>query len=330
VVWGIARAEASKQPIQEFTMQVRLSSGSKNVFSFGPAGSKSGLDVEVLRGEAAATVAGVAEVDGLFAISGLPDADVICELSANGYLNWMSEKLRVLSGELLEISPSCIRAATISGIVVDHEGTPVAGASVPADVVSRSTRNNTFFSRRSQPFRPSAPTVDRTDATGRFVYGGLAAGEIEIAASHPAHLDSEVFKTTLQTGEDLKDQVLQLRAAGALIGRVFDENGSPLPEGVIKLRDINTKEDPSRAAFPIGLGQTRLQCTADQQGGYRLEGVEPGVYSVVLSAPQKTGQAVPGLIVFGGKKVKSPVSRDVAETPLVHRAESIPETVSSW
>src|ERR1700736_2123570 len=83
---------------------------------------------------------------------------------------------------------------------------------------------------------------------------------------------------TLHAGQDLKDLQFRLISAGVISGKIYDDDGEPLP-GVM----VNA----SRQVYSQGkrTGETTTSVSTNDLGEYRLYGLSPGRYSVSCAYP---------------------------------------------
>lgn len=151
------------------------------------------------------------------------------------------------------------------------------------------------------------------DSQGRFAFTGLAAGSFSLAATKPGWTggaygqrrpDGTPMPLVLTGGDRLGSVVLQLWKNASLGGLVVDEAGEPIVGlGVRALRRSWIGGRPRYAM--AGAAQT------DDRGLYRIAGLRPGEYIVVVpqtpsTAPASGGQApmnpavLQGMLAAGG------------------------------
>lgn len=212
-----------------------------------------------------------------------------------------------------------IESSTISGVVHDPRGRPVAGATVllypPADL----------------PFQD--PEILHTDTEGRFRSARETPGEgsvIVIAAGFSPYWNNA---TTAAKPIDV-----ELTDGAELAGRVFDAR-SKAPISGAKLQAEVFPPARSRPSRDPLLGV--VEATTDDRGRFRLEGVPHGSWSLSASAPGyrretvtvgDVGQAgeiflFPGAgidgVVFGPKG-------EAVEGALVHVSKGSPWSWQAW
>jgi protocatechuate 3,4-dioxygenase beta subunit len=168
-------------------------------------------------------------------------------------------------------------AAVISGRVLRPGGRPLAGAIVRL-IPALSTL--------------APPKLAFTDGQGayRFVIPEAAAGSYRVAANGPGYLGTEYGQRrasdpgeeiTVAAG-DTRDRVdLTLQRPGTIAGRLFDENGEPV-EGVA-VQAAQVRYVDGRRRLVESAPRTR---PTDDQGRYRIFGLQPGEYFVSAAVGQ--------------------------------------------
>jgi hypothetical protein len=173
-------------------------------------------------------------------------------------------------------------SAVIRGRVLRPGGRPIAGA-----IVRLIPAASTFA-----PLK-----LAFTDAQGeyQFVLPKEAAGAYRVAAIGQGYLGTEYGqRRTSDPGEEItvgsgetRDRIMMtLQRPGAITGRLFDENGDPV-EG-IALRTSQVRYVGGRRRL---VEQTTFTPPTDDQGRYRIFGLQPGEYLVSAAV----GQVVMGL-----------------------------------
>ena len=175
----------------------------------------------------------------------------------------------------------------------------------------------------------------KTTADGRYELRNVPSGRYKVKVTRNGYVEAEYGQRkpsdpggtlALAPGENKEPVNFKLIPAAVIAGRIFDEDGEPMPHAVVLA---------SRETYHEG-GKTLLSVTADRTndlGQFRLFGLAPGRYFV--SAVQNDGREVPGEREFiGGEKqgekgyIKTyyPGTQDVAKasTITVKEGEEVP------
>ena len=159
--------------------------------------------------------------------------------------------------------------ASVSGVVVEAGGEPIAGARVTAFVAGDGRSGEVL----------DQPAV--TDAAGRFRIPALAPGAYRFRARHRGHLDGT---TTRSVDAAITDLRLELARGARVSGRVVGGRGAPAPwASVVLAPGMEGEQRGERHAQRI---------TADRNGAFVLEGVPPRIFSVMASGEDATSQSV--------------------------------------
>lgn len=129
-------------------------------------------------------------------------------------------------------------AAIVTGVVLDPDAQPVAGAEITVD---------------------SRGSAQPTDCLGRFrltLYGG----EHALLATAAGFLPSERREVSVHPGDRIVDVELALHAGGALRGVVLDESGAPIAGCAVSVGGSHGLLTDSNGAFEVrGLLAGRLE-----------------------------------------------------------------------
>jgi protocatechuate 3,4-dioxygenase beta subunit len=178
--------------------------------------------------------------------------------------------------------------ATISGVVLsDAEREPVPGATVRLDEVGtspmesrgrRSGMRRLFAPPPGEEERPENPELSTiTDSRGRFTLRGVAAGRRLVTASLPGFPEAQTSVTAPEAGE-VSGVELLLPSGGAIAGTITDSRGADRAASAMVLASLE-----SQGFMPSGTAQ------ADGSGAYRIDGLLPGRYRVMVVQPPRGG-----------------------------------------
>ena len=171
-----------------------------------------------------------------------------------------------------ELTLTLLRTASVSGVVLDSTGAPVAGASVRGGDGSSSS-----FGGGPPWGRDRGPRAE-TDAEGRFALDDLQPGSFELHAQAEGWADSEALRMELIPGQVREELVLALRVGGRIEGQVLTPEGDPIAGQRVTWGDN-----------AMGFG-SRGDTTSNATGNFSFEHVTPGEWTV---------SAVPSFEEFG-------------------------------
>ena len=166
---------------------------------------------------------------------------------------------------------------------------PTGTGAIRGRVVAADTgvpmRRATVTLMGAQPTQPMAPRNMATDADGRFEFKGLPAGSYRLRATPGAYRSQYLASTyggrrsndpgrtiDLVAGQQFEQADIAMLRGGAVPGRVTDDFGDPVTRAMV-------------FASRIMPGSTNFQrvgssAVTDDQGRFRLYGLEPGEYVV--------------------------------------------------
>lgn len=322
---GYVRNSTNGSPVSDFQVTVRSEDAIGMVFV--PGRNRA----DVVYGDKAAAVAGLADGNGLFAIPTAPGRKLVVEIRADGYAASEEISIDVPPGASIRKDIEIVPEIRLSGIVYTPDGEPAPDAIVSltektaADAPSRGV----FRARRVTAdvdgeggsdihFDGQMPTA-RTDAEGRFTLKGLKPGDYAVGAQHKIWADSDPQSVALKIGDDIDGLELALKVAGILTGVAHDSEGKPLAGARVNLTPRAPKGDGEFAMLagmslpggdPHGSDKS-LSATSGSDGSYRIEGITPGEYLVDLVKPQTGGSgggAFFAMAAFGGEAKGVPVT----------------------
>jgi protocatechuate 3,4-dioxygenase beta subunit len=190
--------------------------------------------------------------DGTFRFDGLPAPPYRLQVERAGFAGVVLAAVTPPSGELRVVLAV---SASLAGQVLDRlRGDPVAGAHL--QLSPKGAQGS------------SARTLS-SDASGRFEFRDISAGEYTIFIQHSGHVGSS-RAVSLPAGQRSELEAFELEPAGVITGDVVDRLGTPVP-----LAEVAIGDPP---AWPQG-------ARADGRGHFRLESVEPGTQELSARHP---------------------------------------------
>lgn len=215
---------------------------------------------------------GSSDARGAFEIPGVSAGTFILRVTREGFAAFAREGVEIGSGATDLGTITLERGVAIEGRVTDSRGRPLEGAQVEAI-----------------PFLdPMAPgnlevtslTPVATGPDGSFRVDGLKRGErYDLSARHPGHAPATAPGVEAPAG-DLR---IVLQTARTLSGRVVGPEREPVPGAEIHAREesrVSTESSGMGAVF------TRPLAVTDGEGRFRIEALEAGTLSLVVSARQ--------------------------------------------
>lgn len=269
---------------------------------------------------------GVSRTDekGAFEIAGVRPGSVTLTAEGSGHLPIEAVTVQVPPGGVVEhVQLVAEVGAAIDALVVDAQGTPVAGAEVavarrsenaePTSVAGPGGRRARRISMRAEASdrgAPGAPVVidegealrkGTTGADGRVKLGGLPGGALVVRATHAALAPAKAAETLVPLRGSV-EVILTMRPAGHVQIAVRDREGKPVPGARFVL---NGPEGDDRSAH---------RGVAAGDGAARVGPLLAGHYTAALELPPEPTEFGGMRIVMGesgGELVASRVELDV-------------------
>lgn len=218
-----------------------------------------GASVSAIAGDPSCVVStSLSDVDGAFALW-IPDSHVVVASALAGYV---TAHAVVIHGGGREVRLRMIPEATISGMVRDVQGSPVAGAWIFANEPEAAEWDGRSIDRMA---------IAQSGPAGEFLIAGLAPAEYRpFAVAGPMRGRSQ-HSALVTIGANTADVVIELGEGGAVTGRVVAAGSAePVFEALIRL--VDGHDDFIDGAISDGDGAFEL---AGPFGALRLEVRDP-------------------------------------------------------
>jgi hypothetical protein len=185
-----------------------------------------------------------------------------------------------------------VRTASITGQVIDGDtGEAIGGAVVRIQMRTMAAASPGRAGGRGPQALSAAEMAAQSgvdfvmaDGDGRFVFHDLPAGPAQLVATLGGYVErpgATPRPVQLTTGQHLSDVKLRLVKTASISGAIVDEAGEPLVG--VAVRGIR-RDTQAGAAKYTQVGNART----DDRGMYRLDGLVPAQYFVVLPQTQTT------------------------------------------
>ena len=170
-----------------------------------------------------------------------------------------------------------VRSAAISGMVIDETGAPVGRA---------------WLGLTSGEL-PGARTAISAD-DGRFIFADLPAGRFRLTAAKASYLATEFGQRSrddlatmirLSDGQRLSNVRLRLPRTASIRGRFVDQAGKMF--SLQSWEDLKVSPEVQRRGDD-GQANRRLYLSLDQRGGFKIENLPPGTYTLRASPRSPT------------------------------------------
>jgi protocatechuate 3,4-dioxygenase beta subunit len=277
------------------------------------------LTVELGAGEQRRELETEAGPEGRFSLGGLPPGTYVVRaaLDTGGFAHRASRTVQVRGTETVDASLRMDTGGSVSGIVVDEQGRPMADAQVWGVAATDNAHVLVM---------DGDATMARTGPDGRFTVHHLQEGECQLRVQKPGYTleappgaeDMGVsWGQPARTGA--RDVRLVLRYQGRITGRVTRADGTPIPRFSLNGEFIR---DP----------KGRFSYTVEQAGEVGLLFEAPGLARKGLDVEVRTGQDVDvgdvrldlGLQVRG-RVVDARTGAPVVQAPVRLRNAKAPE-----
>ncbi len=194
--------------------------------------------------------------DGRFALEGVPEGSFNVLVSADGYVQRSTGRFRSEAKTSEERVVYLAEAATVTGVVIDFDGNPVAGAQVHA------FRTTGFDGEIYSVANEIEPVV--TGEEGRFQFAGLPKGYVYLQCRGDWFTNSN-FEPFPAPARNIH---LMAVPTGSVRGRLVDS----------KARLVSGEFMVTIVAWGRRVGRARGRSVSADDGTFELDGIPPGEY----------------------------------------------------
>lgn len=234
--------------------------------------------------------------DGTFAFEAVrADREWTLGAKAAGFAPFQKHGVAVVPGETTRVEADLTPGVSLTGVLLDGAGAPVADARVRA-ISSR------LESGQARTIREDCIT----DADGRFEIRGVPAGSIRLEATGPTIVEVAEALGVLEDGDERRDLVLTASRGRSISGVVLWADGTPAAGAKVTLVERIARGSASFRYYD----QEETDTEAAADGSFSFEGL--GEDEVALHA-----SAVPG-----GAGAK-PANKGLLEAALKKGVEAI-------
>ncbi|MDP6538406.1 MAG: carboxypeptidase-like regulatory domain-containing protein [Planctomycetota bacterium] len=214
--------------------------------------------------------------DGSYRLNDVPPGNYVVEARARGFANSFSDPFRVDQGGVVTgVTVRMTSGGSISGVVVDGSGNPVARARI-------TTHDNTWtdseFDRMMGDMMPTNASKAQatTKADGSFTLENLKPETYQIRIKSGAHCELIKQDILVSEGGDTSVGNLDLIDGGTISGVVLDATGRAVAGSRVDLR-VNGRTNGIPRFY---------QTSTNASGKYVLANVFPGSYRLNAMPPR--------------------------------------------
>jgi hypothetical protein len=174
---------------------------------------------------------------------------------------------------------------------------PQAGTGAIEGIVTRAGSSQPIQGARVAIWGDKGPDFQTTtDANGHYAFGGIPTGPFNMEVQAEGYLSTpdpstgKTIRFTISDGQLTRHDVT-MTSAGALAGRVLDENREPLPGVAVEVLQLRLNSWGRPTWNPVA------QVVTNDRGEYRVESLPPDEYYVRASRRRASGPPDSGSIV---------------------------------
>ncbi len=218
------------------------------------------------------------DASGAFELDGIPPGDAKLRVDARDRLPATVALEALRAGEQRAIDDIVLaRQSTLTGHVYDAEGAPLAGAKVKVSLPAPEG----FGAMLSGMFGGNWATAT-SDASGAYTVTGFEGGVRTVRVESAVCLDAET-ELDIPAERSLTHD-FRLEPGHTLDGVVLSPEGDPVAGAKVAVKMPGGSAGNPMAAMFGGLGEPDASATTDEEGRFRMGGLEAGPYTVSASA----------------------------------------------
>lgn len=161
------------------------------------------------------------------------------------------------------------KGGQISGVVVDEQGQPIAGAQVyPVRLYS------------SSPYPMKDKTVTSGD-DGRFSYDQLDPMDYRFHAKMEGYLEGDSASASVREGVGIENIIIRLEKGTEVTGLVLDQQGRPIPNAVVSLLSY-VHISKNSWGYPQQKPDYQANAVSDESGRFTVANFPPNGDTLVV------------------------------------------------
>lgn len=201
--------------------------------------------------------AGRADNQGRFELKNIPPGSYRVTATSAGHAPRLLGYEQIGPNALKQYTVYFAPPATVSGVITDTDGKPVAGVKVRASSIMA-------INGRGYPM-PNPPEAT-TDEKGTFQLTGLPQGFMQIHGHHKTHHLLDILKLHAAPADNI---VLRATATGTIQGRILRPDGTPAANAHVSVNPPGER-----------IGKWGGSTNVNPDGTFRFDNVPPGSYLI--------------------------------------------------
>jgi protocatechuate 3,4-dioxygenase beta subunit len=174
------------------------------------------------------------------------------------------------------------RAGSITGIVINGEGVPIAGASLTATSEDRRLKRAKSQQKALTDLFGLQITPTKSGADGRFEINGMTPGKFRVRADVEGLAPGTVDDVTVVEGQTTEIRIQVIKGATLKV-RVRNINGNNMPIANISVFDSKGKPLANNVSvMSVFLKYMKGRKKKDSSGWHDIGGIPPDTYTMVI------------------------------------------------